>query len=157
MPGLKEAVASTVWVLKAQSAISSGGPNSTAQKSALVIGPLHQTRLTVTWVWQPDASRETQTRARRYASFISRFHTYRDWTIQVVSFVFADSLSFAKSIVHGSLVYIYFLVIVLRNLMFSSSRHLVKSAPCRFTGDLSRSERQQRSVKIVHRIYWQTE
>ncbi len=33
MPGLKEAVASAVRVLKAQSAISSGGPNSMAQKS----------------------------------------------------------------------------------------------------------------------------
>ncbi len=31
-PDQKEAVASAVWVLKAQSAISSGGPNSTAQK-----------------------------------------------------------------------------------------------------------------------------
>ncbi len=54
------------------------------KKSALVIRPPHLTRLTVTWVWQPDVSRETQTRAWLYTDFISRFHTYRDWTIELL-------------------------------------------------------------------------
>ncbi len=72
------------------------------KKSALVIGPPHLTRKTVTWVWQPDNWVKTQNRGWYLTDFIHRFHTSRDRAVGLLPSVVDTRLRSAPEWGSGS-------------------------------------------------------